>query len=298
MNLIVGATGMVGGEICKLLAEQGKPVRALVRNTSNPESVARLTRLGAEIVKGDIKDRVSLDNACHGVTAVISTASSTRTPREGDTLASVDQQGQLNVIDAAKEAGVQHFVFVSFPPIDLEFPLQTAKRAAEERLKQSGMTYTILQPTCFMEVWLSPHLGFDVTNSTARIYGKGENKISWISFQDVAKFAVASLDASDAKNAVIQLGGPEALSPLEVVQLAQQITGKQFEVEHVPEEALRAQFDAATNPMQKSFAGLMLFYAGGSVIDMKNPLRVLPVQPLKTVREYLQATVAIGKAAH
>src|SRR5437867_6869929 len=117
MNLIVGATGMVGGEICKLLAEQGKPVRALVRNTSNPESVARLSGLGAEIVKGDIKDRVSLDNACRGVSAVISTASSTRTPREGDTLASVDQQGQLNVIDAAKEAGVQHFVFVSFPPI-------------------------------------------------------------------------------------------------------------------------------------------------------------------------------------
>src|SRR5437773_3835963 len=248
MNLIIGTTGMVGGEICRLLTEAGKPVRALVRQTSNPEMVARLQSLGAHIVRGDLKDRASLLNACRGMSAIISTASASRARQPGDSLESVDLRGQLNLVDAAQTAGVEHFVFVSFPPIDLEFPLQTAKRAAEERLKQSGMTYTILQPTCFMEVWLSPHLGFDVTNSTARIFGKGENKTSWISFQDVAKFAVASLDASDAKNAVIQLGGPEALSPLEVVQLAQQITGKQFEVEHVPEEALRAQFDAATDP--------------------------------------------------
>src|SRR5438309_991728 len=125
---------MVGEEICRLLAAQGKPVRALVRKTSNPDSVERLRSLRAEIVNGDIKDRSSLDGACRGVSAVISTASSTRAPREGDTLANVDQQGQLNVIDAAKAAGAKQFVFVSFPPIDLEFPLQTAKRTAEERL--------------------------------------------------------------------------------------------------------------------------------------------------------------------
>ena len=99
-----------------------------------------------------------------------------------------------------------------------------------------------------------------MANAKARIFGKGENKISWISFQDVAKFAVASPDPS-ARNAVIQLGGPEALSPLEVVQLAQQISGKQFNVEHVPDEVLHTQFDAATDPMQKSFAGLMLALA-------------------------------------
>ena len=162
MNLIVGATGMVGGEICRLLAERRKQVRAMVRETSSPESVARLKGLGVEIVHGDLKDRASLDRACRGVTTVISTATSTRSAREGDTLASVDHQGQLNIIDAAKAAGIERFIFISFPPVDIEFPLQSANRDAGEHLKQSRITYTILQPTFFTEVWLSPALGFDI----------------------------------------------------------------------------------------------------------------------------------------
>ena len=152
------------------------------------------------------------------------------------------------------------------------------------------MTYTILQPTFFTEVWLSPALGFDPAHATARIYGGGHNKISWISFQDVAKFAAAALDNPQAVNAVIKLGGPDALSPLEVVRLAEQVVGKRVIVEHVPEEALRAQHGAATDPLQQSFAGLMLYYARGDAIDMAETLRALPVQHLKSVREYLQAT--------
>lgn len=294
MNLLIGATGMVGGETCRLLADEHKPVRALVRETSDPNTVARLKSLGTEIVKGDLKDRVSLDAACKDVTTVISTASATRSPQAGDSLDSVDAQGQLNIIDAARAAGVKNFVFISFPPIDVEFPLQTAKRRAEERLRQSGMTYTILQPTCFAEVWLSPHLGFDIANQTARVYGEGRNKISWISFLDVARFAVAALEAPAAKNAVIRLGGPEALSPCEVVELAEQITGKEFKVECVPIEALRAQYEAATDPMQKSFAGLMLFYAAGSAIDMTKTLQEFPVAPLRRVREYLHNQTGIA----
>ena len=86
------------------------------------------------------------------------------------------------------------------------FPLQDAKRAAENALKKSGMTYTILQPTFFTEIWLSPALGFDAANAAARVYGSGENKTSWISYKDVAKFAAAAVDNPAARNAVIELG--------------------------------------------------------------------------------------------
>ena len=88
------------------------------------------------------------------------------------------------------------------------------------------MTYTILQPTFFMEVWLSPALGFDAAQGTAQVYGSGQHKISWISFQDVAEFAIASLDNPAARNAVIELGGPEALSPLEVVKVFEKQSGR------------------------------------------------------------------------
>jgi NADH dehydrogenase len=121
------------------------------------------------------------------------------------------------------------------------------------------MTYTILQPTCYDEVWLTPALGFDVAKATATVYGAGHHRISWISAHDVARFAVAALEAPRAANSVIKLGGPEALSPLDVVQLAERITARTFAVQHVPESGLRAQYEAAADPMARSFAGLMLY---------------------------------------
>jgi uncharacterized protein YbjT (DUF2867 family) len=247
--------------------------------------------MGAEIVRGDLKDRGSLDAACRGATAVISTASSTLSRQEGDSIETVDRDGQLNLVDAAEAAGVPRFVLVSFPGLDMEFPLQSAKRAVETRVRQSRMTHTILQPTFFMEVWLSPALGFDVAQSTARIYGSGQNKISWISFRDVARFVVAALESRGADNATIMLGGPEALSPLEVVRVVEQATGKVMAVEHVPEDALRMQHGTATDSLQKSFAGLMLYYAHGDVIEMADTRRSFGIAWLQSVRDHLLAAV-------
>ena len=290
MILVVGATGLLGGEICRLLTQRGTPVRALVRGTSSADRVARLKSVGAEHVRGDLKDRQSLDAACRGASAVISTASSTVSRQEGDSIESVDRLGQLGLSDAATAAGVKRFILVSFPSVDVDFPLQSAKRAVEERLRRSGMTFTILRPTFFAEVWLSPALGFDAPNAKAQIYGGGQNQISWISFRDVAQFAVAALDNDQARNAVIELGGPEALSPLDVVRLAEQVTRQRFAVQHVPEEALRAQYAAATDPLRQSFAALMLYYARGDVIDMKATLRAFPGQHLRSVRAYFEAS--------
>ena len=166
---------------------------------------------------------------------------------------------------------------------------RVAKHAVEERLKQSGLTYTILQPSCFMEVWLGPALGFDFANGKAQIYGSGRNKLSWISSGDVAKFATESLDNPAARNAVIELGGPESLSPLEVVGVFERVQGRAFEIQHVPEEALLEQKKNATDPLQESFAALMLYYSAGNVIDMRETLRKFPLQ-LVSVEDYAKAS--------
>jgi uncharacterized protein YbjT (DUF2867 family) len=292
MTLIIGATGLLGSEICRQLIAKGARVRALVRRPSSPQRVSQKKGLGAEIVTGDIKDAASLRDACRGVTAVISTASSTLSRQEGDSIDSVDRQGQLNVIDAAEAAGVKQFVLISFSSFGIEFPLQEAKRAVEERLRRSRMTFTILQPTFFTEVWLGPALGFDAANARAQIYGDGEAKVSWISFLDVARFAVASLDNAKAGNATIPLGGPDALSPLDVVRQVERLSGKPMAVQHVPAEALREQHGAAADSLQKSFAGLMLSYARGDVIDMTEADRVFGVRPQRSVQQYLQGILA------
>ena len=288
MDLVVGATGFLGTEICRQLIAQGQRVRALVRATSDPAKKAALQNLGVELIEGDLKDAASLAAACQGVTAVLSTATSIISQQAGDSFNAVDLDGQINLIEAAKTAGVAQFVYVSFSgQIETDSPLRTAKRAVEQHLQQSGLSYTILRPTNFMEVWLSPVVGFDVANATATVYGSGHNKISWISLVDVAQFAVASLTNPAARNAVLELGGPEALSPLEVIAQFEAVTGKPFTVQHVPEEALQAQHAAATDPMQRTFAALMLSTARGDVIDMTATLQAFPLN-LTSISEFIR----------
>lgn len=286
--LVVGATGMLGSEICQQLSAAGKSVRALVRVTSDPLKVSKLKSFGVETIQGDVRDRVSLDKACQGVTALISTVSSmpfSYQPGVND-IQTTDLDGVTNLIEAAKTNHVSNFIYTSIPEmVNLDFPLQRAKSEVERRLKESGLVYTILRPSYFMEAWLTPVVGFDPANTKAVIYGRGQNPISWIAVHDVAQFAVASLDHPAAKNAVLDLGGPEAISPLEVVKLFEQANGRSFELQFVPEEALEAQQAAATDPMQQSFSALMRFVASGNPIDMSATLKTFAVQPT-TVAEY------------
>jgi uncharacterized protein YbjT (DUF2867 family) len=285
MNLIVGATGLVGGEICRRLAADRKPVRALVRPAGDASRIDELRAAGAELATGDLKDPASIAAACAGATAVLSTASSVLSRQPGDTIDGVDRIGQLQLIAAAASAGVKHFVYISFSPMAEDFALQRAKREVEQALMASGMPYTILRPTFFMEVWLSPALGFDVAARRARIYGTGENPISWISFPNVAEFAVRSLDTPAARNATFTLGGPEAISPLQVVRIFEELGGAPFTVEYVLESVLRAGKASARRALDEAFAALSLAYAHGDAIDMRATLEAMPVR-LVGVREY------------
>ena len=283
MILVAGATGYLGTEICRLLRERGATVRALVRRTSGAEKVERLHALGVELVMGDLKDPRSLDAACQGVDAVISTASTTISRQPDDSIKSVDHDGQIALVDTAVANGVERYIFVSFSGnLDLECALQSAKRAVERAVRDSGMTYTILRPSFFIEIWLSPAFGFDVERGTARIFGTGDQRMSWISLSDVARFTVECIDHPAAKNAVFELGG-EAVSPNELIAQVERRTGKPMQVERIPADALRAQRAQATDPMEHTLATLMLGYAQGDEVDI-GAARELRI-PLRSVRE-------------
>lgn len=294
--LVAGATGLLGSAICQRLTAAGKSVRALVRESPDPVKVSKLQSLGVETVQGDVRDRASLDKACQGITAVICTVSSmpfAYQPGVND-IQSTDLAGIINLIEASQANHVFQFIYTSFSGnIDLDFPLQNAKREVEQRLKESGLVYTILRSSYFMEVWLSPAVGFDPANAKVAIYGTGQNPISLIAVQDVAQFAVASLDHPAAKNAVLELGGPEAVRPSDVVKLFEQAKGRSFELQFVPEEALQAQQAAAIDPMQQSFSGLMRCYALGDPIDMSDTLRNFAMQPT-TVQDYIRRVLTLA----
>jgi uncharacterized protein YbjT (DUF2867 family) len=285
--LVVGSTGFLGMEICRQLVIAGKNVKALVRPASDNAKVKALQLMGVETREGDLKNAASIKKALDGVDYVISTASSTLSRQEGDSIESVDDIGQLNLVQAAMDGGVNQFIFVSFHPMNEPFPLQTAKRNVEKKLMGSSLNYTILQSGFFMEVWLSPAVGFDFPNSKVTIYGEGKNKLCWVSLVDVAAIAVASLDNEAARNSVFQVGGPEAISPLEVVKIFENHAGNGFAIEFVPIAALHAQKTAATESLGESFAALMLAYAEGDDIDMTETRKLYPFK-LTSVMDYVQ----------
>jgi NADH dehydrogenase len=295
MILVVGATGHVGGEVCRRLVASGERVRALVRTASDPAKVAMLESLGVGTIRGDLRQRATLDAACRGVSVVVATASSmpfSYRPGEND-IRTTDLDGVSALIEAARLAGVRRFVYTSLSGnLEIVCPLRNAKRAIETRLIASGLDYTILRPSFFMEVWLSPTVGFDPELGSATIYGDGTRPISWISAPDVAEFAARSAVAG-GPSATLELGGPEPLTPKEVIRVFERISGRTFDIQHVQQDALLTRQTLATDEMEQSLAGLMRCYALGDLIDMGRTLQAMPVT-LTSVESYAERI--LGKA--
>lgn len=288
MHLVVGASGMVGMEVCRHLTHKHLPVRALVRASTNEQKLQQLTESGAETAIGDIREANSLEVALQGVETVITTISSmpfSYVAGEND-IQSVDLNGMLNLIDKAREAGVKHFIYTSFSgQLDLGFPLRNAKREVEQALKVSGLTYTILRPSYFMEVWLSPAAGFDVANDQVQVYGDGTQPVSYISFRDVAQLISACVNNQNAHDRVLELGGPDKISQLDVVRIFEEACGYSLQLKFSDEETLQSQYEASLDPMQKSFSALMLCLAQGDPIDMDEVLKIFPIE-MTSVRTY------------
>lgn len=269
MILVAGASGELGRAICRKLVRRGGMVYGMVRASSPPAAVAQLEAMGVTLVQASLGNRESLREACSGCDSVVS--GMTAMGRPGESVERVDRDGQLALVAAAAEEGVERFVYVSFSGvIGKDDPLTLAKRAVERTLKHSGMTWTVLRPSYFMESWFSPALGFDIAAGRARVYGAGRAPISWVARDDVAEFAAEAVDSEEARNATIEIGGPEAIAPLDAVALFEDITGRSIEVETVGEEALRAQVAAATSAQERSLFALMLAYAGGNAIPMED----------------------------
>jgi NADH dehydrogenase len=214
--VVAGATGSLGSKIVHALLEQGESVRALVRHGSNFET---LERAGASIAMGNLKDPESLQRAVRDVDAIISTASASG--RSDDTVENVDGRGNRNLIDAAREAGVRHVVLVSTigatPQSDV--PIFRAKGEAEEHLRTSGIDFTILQPTPFMNVWFGMLIEMPISSGQpVTLVGESRHRHSFIAERDVASFAIAAVRHSAARNVTLVLGGPGAITFRDVVQ--------------------------------------------------------------------------------
>ena len=285
MILVAGATGTLGGLICQRLRDRGETVRALVRPSAGPEKVERLRALGVEIYQGDLRDSASLDGATRAADVVISTVSMIGTARPGDSFDDTDNAGTRALIDAAKRAGVAQFIYISFDHAQFEdSPMVRAKREVEQHLRDSGVPYTVLRPSIFMEIWIG-RLGVDVAARTAKVFGSGEQPLNYVSVSDVAEYAVRCVGNPDVLNETLHIGGPESVSQRDAVRIIEDALGAPLQITVIPEEALVAQWREATDPFARTFSSLMLGVARGDPRPASALDRPADI-PLRSVRDY------------
>jgi len=239
--LLVGGTGLLGGRVAAALADTGVDLRAIVRPGRDGQA---LSALGAELCTADLRDPVSLSAACAGIDTVVTTANVIGRHLKGDravgSIADVDTAGNAALIAAAETAGCRRFVFVSLPEALQKSgaPFAEAKRAIEERLRASSLQSVIVRSDAFQELWFSRDVGFDWRAGRAIVLGKGRARQRFVAVDDVAR-AMAALAVASDPPALLEIGGPDALSPYDAMAIFTAVTGREFRVVRIPRPALR-----------------------------------------------------------
>jgi len=224
MILIAGGTGSLGMQVVRLLTARGLSVRILTRE---PEHAAHLRSALVEIAPGDIRDPQAIKQAVTGAQTIISaihgfSGSGANSPR------TVDWQGNHNLIQAAQASGATHFILMSIQGASSAHPIELfrMKDRAEQALRASALTWTIIRPTAYMETWAKIIGEPLLTAGATRIFGRGCNPINFVSVYDIAQFvALAVLDPT-MHGKLIEVGGPQNLSLRQFAQTFETVTGR------------------------------------------------------------------------
>ena len=205
--ILVTTAGKVGSETSRLLGQQGVPVRVIVRNA---EKAAALATKGVDVLKGDLEDPASIDAAMQGVSRVVLVSPP------------VVQQ-ELNVIDSAVRAGVEHVVKIT-AKASADSPIARRRNQAEieSALIASGIGYTLLRNNAYMQNFLMMAPGIAKTDSFSTATGDG--RIGHIDARDVAAVA-AGIAASPSAHIrkTYWPTGPEVLSGAEVAAVLSRV---------------------------------------------------------------------------
>ncbi|NJN86758.1 MAG: SDR family oxidoreductase [Leptolyngbyaceae cyanobacterium SL_7_1] len=234
--LVVGATGTLGRQIARRALDEGYEVRCLVRSFKR---AAFLREWGAELVKGDLCEPETLPAAMEGVTAIIDAA--TARPTDSTSIAQVDWQGKVALIQAAKAAGVDRYVFISI--LDAEqyphVPLMEIKRCTETFLAESGLNYTVLKPAGFLQGLIGQY-AMPILERQAVWVTTGASAIAYMDTQDIAKFAVQALKVPETVNRTFPVVGSRAWEAYEIIRLCERLSGQEAKVTRMPLGLLRS----------------------------------------------------------
>ncbi|MBW4563806.1 MAG: SDR family oxidoreductase [Mojavia pulchra JT2-VF2] len=233
--LIVGATGTLGRQVARRAIDEGYKVRCLVRSTKR---AAFLKEWGAELVSGDLCYPQTLTGALEGITAIIDAATSR--PTDSLSIKQVDWDGKVALIQAAKAAGVERFIFFSILDAEKypEVPLMEIKRCTELFLAESGLNYTILRLAGFMQGLIGQY-GIPILENQPVWVTGNSSPVAYMDTQDIAKFAIRALNVPETERQAFPVVGTRAWSAEEIISLCERLSGKEARVTRMPINLLR-----------------------------------------------------------
>jgi uncharacterized protein YbjT (DUF2867 family) len=223
MILVTGASGYVGNNLVRRLIQAEKPVRAMVHSRAKAEARLADVRDRVEIVAGDVTRRDTLAPALDGVDAVVHLVA-VAIEKGAQTYERVIIQGTINIVDAAKAAGVGRFINMSQYGADSSAPFRflASKGKAQDYVAASGLEWTALRPSV---IW-GPQDEF--ANVQARlikltpllfpVVGNGQAKFQPVWVGDVVEAILRCLDDPGTVGKEYELGGPEVLTYEEIVR--------------------------------------------------------------------------------
>jgi len=235
MILVIGATGNIGSEVTRQLVAKGVGVRALVRDRAKAEAV-----LGTKVqlVAGDLSRPETVAAAMDGADKLFLV-----TPLHLDQIAM-----KSAAIQAAKPAGVKHIVMSTGigagPDAGVEIGRWHGKN--QEEVKATGIAYTFLQPTFFMQNMLM--FAGTIREQGAFYMPLGDSKVSWVDARDIAQVGVVALTEAGHENKEYPITGGEAVSCAEMAAILSDVLDRGVNYVDVPLAAAKEGMMSAGMP--------------------------------------------------
>lgn len=250
MILVAGGTGTLGTRLDPLLAARGLGVRVLTRDAAN----AAHLKGDVQPVVGDVRDAAVVADAVRGCTAVVSAIQGfAGSPKQSPE--SIDRDANISLIKAAAAAGVEQFVLMSVPDAAADHPmsLHRAKYAAEQELRSSGLIWTIIRPSAYLDTWTGIIGAKIASNGKAQVFGPGRNPINFVAARDVAAVVDLALNDASLRGKTVDVGGPENLSFTDLAERLIAGSGRPGKISHVPLPMLRI-MSVLARPISPMFA--------------------------------------------
>lgn len=235
MILVAGGTGRLGTLVARTLAARGDPVRVLTRDPARADHLASFT----EVVTGDVRRPATLAPAMAGVGLVVSAVHGMVGPR-GISPETVDAAGNMSLVDAARDAGADVVLMsvVGASP-DSALELFRAKAAAEQHLWATGIPATVVRSSAFMETWIDVVRESAGRSGRAKVFGRGDNPVNFVSVADVAASVVRAVVDRDLRGSTLEIGGPDNLTVTQFVEAVSAADARPLPPRPVPRAALR-----------------------------------------------------------